>query len=105
MGTIRRGLGVVIAATLTTAALATTPAGAISYGESDGDAHANVGALLIRLPGENLKICSGTLVAPTVFLTAAHCFFGFEALPFAVTFDPVVSSSSTIYRGRPLVHP
>src|SRR5436190_1966936 len=72
--------------------LGTVPAGAISYGESDGTAHPNVGALVIALPDGPRAICSGTLVAPKVFLTAAHCVFGdLGTLPLGVTFDPVVT--------------
>jgi len=63
----------------------TVPAGAISYGESDGTGHPNVGALVIALPDGPRAICSGTLVAPTVFLTAAHCDLG--EVRVAVTFD------------------
>lgn len=97
-------MGVVVIATVLTCGA--TPAGAIAYGELDGTAHPNVGALVVALPGDNVPICSGTLVAPTVFLTAAHCVFGdLGTLPLAVTFDPTVSPSSTIYRGRPVIHP
>ena len=94
---------VAIAAVLT---IGTTPASAISYGELDGTAHPNVGALVVVLPDRNVTICSGTLVAPKVFLTAAHCVFGnLATLPLAVTFDSSVTPTSTIYRGRPVIHP
>jgi len=84
----------------------TVPAGAISYGESDGTAHPNVGALVIALPDGPRSICSGTLVAPKVFLTAAHCVFGdLGTLPLGVTFDPVVTPTSTVYRGHPVINP
>jgi hypothetical protein len=53
-------------------ALATT-AGAITYGTPDGNAHPNVGLLVVRIPQGYFALCSGTLVSPTVFLTAGHC--------------------------------
>ncbi len=53
------------------------PAGAIIYGKPDGTAHPNVGAILVTDPAYPFRapfiICSGTLIAPTVVLTAAHC--------------------------------
>lgn len=60
------------------AAVALAAAGsalAITWGQRDGDAHPNVGALVAewRTPGVKDVLCSGTLVAPRVFLTAAHC--------------------------------
>ena len=58
-------LGLVIAA----------PAGAITNGSPDGNAHPNVGGLVAdQAYSDGTWIyCSGTLISPTVFLTAAHC--------------------------------
>lgn len=51
-----------------------TPVGAITFGEPDGNRHPNVGLTLTDLGGDTLWLgCSGTLIAPTVFLTAGHC--------------------------------
>lgn len=50
------------------------PGGAITFGQPDDGAHPYVGALVVAFPdGRRDWICTGTLVAPTVFLTAAHC--------------------------------
>src|ERR1700759_1217472 len=50
---------------------------AITNGQHDGNAHPNVGAMMAfddpSQPGTLQELCSGTLVAPQVFLTAAHC--------------------------------
>jgi len=49
---------------------------AITFGFVDeNNAYSNVGAFIVQSPstGRIFPICSGTLIAPTVFLTAAHC--------------------------------
>jgi hypothetical protein len=69
------------------ALMAPTSAGAVTSGTSDGNTHSNVGALVADLPGSGLTVvCSGTLIAPTVFLTAGHCTAGLTA-PVYVTFE------------------
>lgn len=65
--------------------LALVPAAqAITFGEPDGNAHPNVGAMIMEYNGEYYFICSGTLIDPQVFLTAAHC----TAVPAAYGVDP-----------------
>ena len=50
------------------------PAGAITDGEPDGDRHPYVGLMVAKdADGNPLWRCSGTLISPTVFLTAGHC--------------------------------
>lgn len=53
----------------------TAPAQAIVNGSPDGDGHPQVGAMLDSraFPDGTWSYCSGTLISPTVFLTAAHC--------------------------------
>jgi hypothetical protein len=49
-------------------------AAAITYGWPDGNLHPNVGAMIrLRSDGVYRILCSGSLIAPTVFLTASHC--------------------------------
>jgi len=64
-------------AAVAAAALLVTPARvrAITYGFVDTtNAYANVGAFIVQAPsGEIFPLCSGTLIAPNVFLTASHC--------------------------------
>jgi hypothetical protein len=74
------------------------PAAAITYGVVDGDAHPAVGQIMYRQELSHPEIgpyihnwgfCSGTLIAPDIFLTAAHCVYGEEPnLPILwVSFD------------------
>jgi secreted trypsin-like serine protease len=49
-------------------------AAAITDGEPDGDGHPFVGLMVAQdEDGNPLWRCTGTLIAPTVFLTAGHC--------------------------------
>ena len=49
------------------------PVAAITGGELDGEDHPNVGLMIAEIDGEPEWRCSGTLIAPRVFLTAGHC--------------------------------
>ena len=64
-------------ATLAAALLTVTsaaPAGAITHGDLDGDGHPAVGLMVAEdADGNPLWLCSGTLISPTVYLTAGHC--------------------------------
>jgi Trypsin len=76
------------------------PAGAITYGTPDGNGHPEVGALLAPqpYPDGTWETCSGTLISPRVFLTAAHCDQGVSRV--AVTFDSSYNAATgTAYWG------
>jgi secreted trypsin-like serine protease len=68
----------------------TIPASAITGGTEDlGNKYSNVGMLVFYDPDGRFR-CSGTLIAPQVFLTAAHCTFQ-DIGQVIVTFDPLIS--------------
>lgn len=80
-------------------------ASAITYGEPDGDGHPNVGALIGPHGFSYLVHCSGVLIAPDVFLTAAHCGRVPEEHQVKVTFDSQISSGSNVVFGTFIAHP
>jgi hypothetical protein len=83
-------------------------ASAITYGVLDGGDHPNVGALVVEDDsGQRDVWCSGTLISPTVFLTASHCTVDPERLGFRVfvTFDTKFTSKSKLYEGTPHTNP
>lgn len=101
---MRRTLVVTFMAVLAVAAAA-APAGAITFGQPDGNLHPNVGALLAdhddTSPGLDV-LCSGTLIEPEVFLTAAHCteFLAARDIERAyVTFEPSWDEQSASTKG------
>ena len=73
------------------------PAMAITYGTDDGNLHPEVGALVGTFSSGTYPYCSGTLIAPNVFLTAAHCDLGTSRV--TVTFDSKFSSKSKLLSG------
>ena len=77
----------------------TTPVHAITYGELDGTRHPNVGGLVssTQYSDGTWLYCSGTLISPTVFLTAAHCDEGTSRV--TVTFDPDYKAGDKTYTG------
>lgn len=78
---------------------------AITFGQPDGNGHPNVGAMIVLEPdGVKYLYCSGTLIAPDVFLTAAHCTAAAAAYGAApddvfVTFDPVYDEKAKLIPG------
>lgn len=76
MRLIRYTVPVVILAAL----LFTARVGAITYGFVDTtNTFSNTGAFIVKAPdGRIFPICSGTLIAANVFLTASHCTLFYE---------------------------
>lgn len=70
--------------------LAIGPASAITGGTEDTEnTYSNVGMVVFYQPDGRFR-CSGTLIAPRVFLTAGHCTYQ-NIGKAIVTFDPVIS--------------
>jgi secreted trypsin-like serine protease len=70
-----------------------TPATAITGGVEDTEnTYSNVGMVVFYQPDGRFR-CSGTLIAPRVFLTAAHCTFQ-DIGQVIVTFDPEISRTA-----------
>jgi hypothetical protein len=91
-------------------------AGAITDGELDGEGHPYVGLMVADVNGVPSWRCSGTLISPTVFLTAGHCTFGataarvwfysdmtYDTVPFPLY--PYGGLGSGAVGGTPIAHP
>ncbi len=76
---------------------------AITYGTADSNGHPFVGALVGEFDGVHYPYCTGTLISPTVFLTAAHCDLGTTRV--TVTFDPAFSAASPLLAGTYIANP
>jgi hypothetical protein len=92
-------------------AVGVLPAAAITGGELDGDGHPNVGLMIAEIDGEPQWRCSGTLIAPRVFLTAGHC-VGDGATAARVWFDNDLTGKPdypygglSAIEGTPVPHP
>jgi Trypsin len=82
------------------ALFAAAPARAVVYGAPDGNAHPEVGGLLAQeaySDGTWIE-CTGTLISPTVFLTAAHCDEGVARVRVSFA-SHYVEGKSTAYWG------
>jgi hypothetical protein len=106
---MRRFLLAILLGLVAGAVVAVAPAGAITFGQPDGNRHPYVGALLAdyddESPGLDI-LCSGTLIAPRVFQTAGHCTDFLSSIGIArddvwVTFDPAYDEDAD----RNIEHP
>ncbi|MBD0328845.1 MAG: trypsin-like serine protease [Thermoleophilia bacterium] len=99
---------VLLLAVLATAATASS-ASAITYGTPTGGAYPYVGGLVTtsQRTGERYVYCTGTLVSPTVVLTAAHCDISDTTgtNQACVMFDPQLTSKSKLFCGRFVASP
>jgi secreted trypsin-like serine protease len=86
-------------AVLAAVLLPAAPAGAITNGSVDGTRHPSTGGLVspTQYSDGTWLYCSGTLISPTVFLTAAHCAEDGERV--GVTFDPDYEAGDKVYYG------
>ena len=89
----------ILAAALLAALITASPAAAITNGVVDGNKHPNVGGLVspTQYSDGTWIYCSGTLISPTVFLTAAHCAEDGERV--GVTFDSAYVEGDKVYYG------
>jgi secreted trypsin-like serine protease len=89
-----------IAAAILAALICAGPAKAITNGVPDGNGHPNVGGLVAPTAYSDgtWLYCSGTLIAPTVFLTAAHCGDA-DGERVRVTFDTAYQDGDRVYAG------
>ncbi len=89
---------IVVALAAVAVAISASPAGAITYGEPDTqNRYPYVGALVGTFDSGTFPYCSGTLISPTVFLTAAHC--GENGERVGVTFDTAYQAGDKVYYG------
>jgi len=77
------------------------PADAIVWGEpDDANRYPHVGAVI-----NGNYLCSGFLLSPRVFVTAAHCVVHAVDLRLSVVFGQDLAAPDAISAGFPLVHP
>jgi len=76
----RMALGLLMFGTLS--AVVFSPALAVTDGKLDGQGHPAVVLLLMEVGGQPAFRCSGTLLSPTILLTAGHCTNNFPGSPY-----------------------
>jgi hypothetical protein len=83
-----RSLFASLATAIALMAVLVAPSSAITNGQLDGNGHPHVGIMVaLDATGAPLWRCSGTLLSPTVYLTAGHCTEA-PAVRAAVWFEP-----------------
>lgn len=70
----------------------TGPVSAVTDGYPDGEDHPYVGLLVASVGGTPMWRCSGTLISPTLFLTAGHCTYGADHIE--IWFDSDVTNAA-----------
>lgn len=108
---MKRGIPATLALVLAAIVYA-APAGSIVHGQLDGNLHPNVGAVIAEYdpdqPGVKQVLCTGSLIAPTIFLTAGHCTDFLASIGVTdvwVTFDSEFSASSPLIHGSYVTDP
>ncbi len=93
---LRKSVGIFVLVALLSISI---PVQAITNGGLDGTQHPNVGALVspTQFSDGTWLLCSGTLISPTVFVTAAHCDMG--TVRVVVNFDPAYQAGDKTYTG------
>lgn len=101
----------IVAILFLVAVMVVQPVLAITGGELDGEGHPNVGLMMADIDGEPQWRCTGTLIAPRVFLTAGHC-VGDGATAARVWFESDLTDNPdypyggpSAHEGTPLPHP
>src|SRR4051794_15094938 len=105
---VKRALLALVVSVACVALSGATPAGAVMDGVPDGARHPYAAAVDGRPVGGPVQFGSGVLISPTVLLTVGHGTARFEAAGLTrarVTFDSVVSDSSTWYEGTVHTNP
>jgi secreted trypsin-like serine protease len=84
---------------------------AIKNGDMDGDGHPYVGLMIAKINGQPVWRCTGTLISPTLFLTAGHCTDGVTSVEVWFDSDMQTDSAAKGYpftgeaSGIPYTHP
>jgi secreted trypsin-like serine protease len=73
---------IVLLAVMILILLAATQVFAITDGDPDGDWHPHVVLILMDVGGAPAYRCSGTLISPTIVVTAGHCTNNYPDAPF-----------------------